>query len=268
MSTSASAYVDVWSAVPDYEAFPQKCEKARQSLLDSPKRFQAISEREDRSDVSVEANIALFGGKYYIRHRGCMMMKTTNDLIALKELLTHVRPATVIELGTYTGGSAVWMADMLKLEDISPIAIYSMDINTAIIQDRVKEIKPPNVTFMQGDSNKIEEAFSTEFLEGLLHPWVVIDDAHKNVSGVLEHFAPHMIADDYLVVEDTNPMLPGVLGAKCTVPFNFTFMGNVLLETVKAFLVKHEKDFAVDSYFTDLFGYNSTSHWHGFIKRM
>ena len=268
MSVSTSAYVDVWNKIPDYEAFPRKCEKVKRSLLESPKRFQAISEREDRSDLSMETHLAQKPGKYYIRHRGCMMLKSTNDLVVLKELLTEVRPATVLELGAFTGGSALWMADMLRLEDISPTAIYSMDINLATIQDRVKEIKPSNLTFMQGDSNKIEEAFSAEFLGGLPHPWVIVDDAHENIAGVLEHFARHMITGDYIVIEDTNPMLSANLGAKCTIPFDFTFMGNVLLETVKAFLVKHEKDFAVDSYFTDLFGYNGTSHWHGFIKRM
>ena len=252
MSKSASAYVDAWGATQDYEAFPEKCDKVRQTLLDSPKRFQPISEREDRSDVSVEANLAQLPGKYYIRHRGCMLMKTTNDLIVLKELLGSVRPATVIELGTYTGGSALWMADMLELEGVSSTAIYSMDINLATVQEQVKEIKPANVTFMQGDSHKIAEALPTEFLQSLPHPWVVIDDAHENVAGVLEHFARHMITDDYLVVEDTNPLLTANLGTNCTVPFDFTFTGNVLLETVKAFLAKHEKDIL-------------TSRIHGFI---
>ena len=93
---------------------PKKKEEVRQSLLNSPERFQAISQREDRTDIPLEATLAHMQGKYFIHHRGCMVMKTADDQAILKELLAHVKPATVIELGAFTGGNAVWMSDTLS----------------------------------------------------------------------------------------------------------------------------------------------------------
>jgi len=79
------------------------------TFLNSPKRFQAISEREDRSDMPIEAVKAQCMGKYFIEHRGCQMLKTADDLIIFQQVLSPVRPVTVIEIGTFTGGTAIWI---------------------------------------------------------------------------------------------------------------------------------------------------------------
>lgn len=115
MQSKPGPYVDAYGVEVDYAGFPKKRESLRQSLLKSPSRFQAISEREDRSDMPLEALKAQTTGKYFMTHRGCMFIKTPDDQAILKELLSHVRPSTIIELGTFTGGNAIWMADMLKL---------------------------------------------------------------------------------------------------------------------------------------------------------
>ena len=252
-----------------YVEYPKWNEMARQSRLQSPRRFQAISEREDRSDMSVKTTKAHAEGRYFIRHRGCILMKSADDLAIVKELFAIVRPATVIELGTYTGGNTLWMADTLQLEGVS-CSIYSMDIDVSLVEERVKELKPDNVKFLQGDSNKIAETFDNNLLKTLPHPWVVIDDAHVNVIGVLEHFAAHMTAGDYFIVEDTNPNMPNAVvgqGEDNLFPV-YVPVGTGKLECLKTFLTRNKKEFAVDSYFTDFFGYNGTWNWHGHIRHM
>ena len=146
-------------------------------------------------------------------------------------------------------------------------SVYSININLALIEDKVKAMKPENVTFLQGDSNKIGDTFSADFLKDLPHPWVVVEDAHENVSGILEHFLAYMEVGDYFIVEDTAPEVPAELGFGLTTR-DYTPCGTKLLEMVKHFLAKHKKECAVDSYFTDFFGYNGTYHWHGYIRRM
>ena len=251
-----------------YIEYPQKSEKARQFLLQNPKRFQAISEREDRSDIPLEAIKAHARGRYFIRHRGCKLMKTADDQAIMKELFASVRPATVIELGTYTGGNALWIADTLQLEGVA-CSIYSMDININLVEERVKELMTDNITFLQGDCNKIAATFSDDLLKTLPHPWIVIDDAHVNVITVLEHFAAHMITGDYFIVEDTNPLLPkNTAGEGESIFPEYVPMGTRLLDCVKNFLTRNKKKFAVDSFFTDFFGYNGTWNWHGYIRHM
>ena len=253
----------------DYVEYPKWNKKACQSRLQSPRRFQAISERQDRSDMPAEVTKAHAQGRYFIHHRGCMVMKSADDLAIVKELFAIVRPATVIELGTYTGGTALWMADTLQLEGVS-CSIYSVDIDTSLVEERVKELKPDNVKFLQGDSNEIAETFSNDLLKTMPHPWVVIEDAHVNVIGVLEHFAAHMITGDYIIMEDTNPNMPNrIIGQEKDNLFpEYVPLGTRKLECVKTFLTRNKKEFAVDSYFTDFFGYNGTWNWHGYIRHM
>lgn len=261
-----ATYKDVWGVEVDYKSFPKKKEDMRQFLLKSPTRFQSIYKRKDRTDIPLEASKAHMLGKYFIHHRGCMVVKTADDQAILKELLAHVCPSTVIELGAFTGGNAVWMSDIMKLEGIDS-TIYSMDIDLSILEDKVTKIKPDNVTFLQGNANEIAKTFASDFLTTLPHPWVVIEDCHENTLGILEYFMPYMKTGDYFVVEDTHPYLPSHLGAgrfhKEYVP-----AGTNLLDAVKTFLKRHDGKIAVDSYFTDFFGYNGTWNWHGFIRKM
>ena len=271
MSSTGFEALQSSTSVEFYNAYPEGNERARQVLLQNPKRFQGISEREDRSDIAVETIKAHARGRYFIRHRGCMVMKTGDDQAIMKELFSLQRPATVIELGTYTGGNALWMADMLKLEGVS-CSVYSMDINISNIEKRVNELKSDNLTFLQGDCYKIAETFSEDLLKTLPHPWLIIDDAHVNVVAVLEHFAAHMTTGDYFIVEDTNPHMPKAVVGEEGVGENlfpeYVPFGNRLLDCVKSFLARNKETFAVDSFFTDFFGYNGTWNWHGYIRRM
>ncbi len=172
----------------------------------------------------------------------------------------------MIEIGTFTGGTALWISDTMKVEDI-PCSIFTMDINTSVLDKRVKEYKPENITFMQGDSNEIANIFTADFLKDLPHPWVIIEDAHVNVYGILQHFYKFLQTGDYFVVEDGNPLIPSHMG-EGHLHHNYVPVGTKILDQVKRFLSERQDDYKVDSYFTDLFGYNGTWNWHGFIRRM
>ena len=173
---------------------------------------------------------------------------------------------TIIELGAFTGGSAIWMADMMRLMEIKT-TIYSMDIDLSTIEDRVKKLQPANVTFHEGDSNKIEKSFPGNFLKTLPHPWLVIDDAHVNVYGLMEHFHEFMTTGDYFVIEDTRPELPKDPGYG-VVTEELVSHGPELLNEMKRFLTDYSKDYSVDSFYTDFLGYNGTWNMHGYIRRV
>ena len=238
------------------------------SCLNSPNRFQQISEREDRSDIPVEAMKSQCMGRYIAEHRGCPLLKTADDMVIFQQLLWHLRPPTVIELGTFTGGSAIWMADMLHMMGVET-QIYSMDIDLSLIEEPVKKLKPENVTFLQGDSNAIEKTLTKEFLDGLPHPWLIVEDAHTNLYGVLEYFSRFTSPGDYIVVEDMNPDIPRQLGFGRIYPnVSYKPAGTAGLEILKKFLSDYSKEYAVDSFFTDFHGYNGTWNWHGYIRRM
>lgn len=238
-----------------------------QSKLNHPNRFQSISERVDRSDWTAEMRKLQVPGKYMTVYRGCDILKTPEDFETYHQLFWYVRPATLIELGTYNGGMTLWMADTMKLID-NPCHIYTFDLDSSLLDDvAVKHINPNDVTFLQGDCYAIEETFTPKFLQQLPHPWVVIDDVHENSLNVWKHFHQFMKQGDYFVVEDTDPRIPNDYPSSLDDLYGAP-VGTKKLEEVKNFLKQFEEHYAVDSFFTDLFGYNGTWHWHGFIKRM
>lgn len=270
--SNGQAYKDVWGETADYEALSLKRNQVLKSLLESPTRYQSIHERQDRSDTSLQDLKVKLTGKYFMQHRGCALLKSGHYQAILNEVFWYLRPATIIELGTYSGGNAIWMADKLRVLEVD-CQIYSMDINPSLIEPRAKEIKPTNVTFLEGDNYKIEKTFPSSLLQAMPHPWLVLEDAHENVSGVMEHFLQHMKTGDYFIVEDTSPLVCSKwsVGRMYMQEFEdaaYEETGPVLLNELKEFLKKHDEHCKVDSFFTDFFGYNCTDHWHGFIRRM
>ena len=237
-------------------------------LMHNPDRFQHIGDREDRSDIPKEAVKAHTSGKYITTHRGCDVMKGPEDLIIYSQLLWYEKPATIFDIGTYSGGTAVWMADVMKSMG-QECDMYSMDIDLSFIEDQVKEIKPPNVHFIECDSHKIEEAFPAAALRNYPHPWVLIEDAHANFDGVLRHFHQFMEVGDYFVVDDTSPDVVEVGTGRVNTPYEpWWSLANEKLPAVKRFLNEYSQYYAVDAFYTDFFGYNGTWNWHGYIRRM
>ena len=233
-------------------------EKLRKALT-SPARFQSIDAREDRSDVT---NISV--GKYLSKYRGAYLMKNPNDMSVYYQLFTHVRPKIVFEMGTFSGASAMWYDDTAKSLDLN-CHIYSVDIEPELLDEDFKQRKPDTIDFFIGDTTKIEDVFPPSMLEPLPHPWLVVEDSHDNTEAVVEYFHQFMMVGDYLVIEDTSPDVP-IEGnmfdnttTKCG-PEKLIVLKNLLRSPIG-------QNFKVDSFLTDLYGYNCTWHWHGFLRK-
>ncbi len=69
-------------------------------------RFVPFSSREMRCDLSRDAINCISEGKHYISYRGLPMAKDPFDLVLYEMLFYEVQPATIVELGAYTGASA------------------------------------------------------------------------------------------------------------------------------------------------------------------
>lgn len=217
-------------------------------------RFVKFSQRDQSCDISQEAFDPLSDGKYATEWKGIPMVKCCMDLIVYQQIMWEVKPQTIIELGTAYGGSALWMSDIMASYDI-PFHIYTVDIDKSLCDQRALAAK--NVTFLQGDCNKIEETFTEEFLNKLPHPWFIIEDAHINVVGVMRHFHKHLLKGDYLIIEDTNPLAPAKLIQGYTAP-GFKGVGRAKLEQVKEFMQDHDDEYVVDAKMQDMFGRNGS----------
>ena len=163
-----------------------------------------------------------------LQWRGRPLFKTVFDFALVPMMLWDLRPATVIELGSGNGASALWMADLMASFGIDS-RVYSLDLEA-------RRIAHDRVTFMAGDCNQIAAAFPAEFLNPLAHPWLVVEDAHVNVPGVLAHFHPFLAAGDVLYVEDS------LTKRRDLARFTAEFAGA----------------YKVDTRYTDFFGRNAT----------
>jgi cephalosporin hydroxylase len=171
------------------------------------------------------------------RWKGVPLLKTVFEMAIYPILVFEQRPLTIIELGTWCGGSAMWFADLQRIHGIAPNVI-TCDIRTP---SRSYE----GVTFLTGDVNTPAEVFPADNLAAYPKPWLIVEDVDVNLLGILRHFHPHMQTGDYIIVEDKNAEAE-----------------------IAALLVDAPGAYAVDTRFTDYFGYNQTCAADQILRRM
>ena len=250
----------------DRHLLVQKCKEKLQTLLNSPTRYQRIDDREDRSDTPKKLIQCEIVGRYLGRYRGSVILKSANDLIVYYQMFSHIRPKTILEMGTFSGASALWCADSVKSLGLTDTQIYTVDIDPTLVSERMRQMMPDNVTLLEGDFSKMNEIFSPAMLQSLPHPWVVIEDAHNFMETVMEYLNDYMVVGDYLVTEDIDPRIPDHL-AIYTIDEEIEGWGTHKLDTLKKFIKSTGGQYMVDSFFADYYGYNSNWHWHGFLRK-
>jgi len=160
--------------------------------------------------------------------RNLPLFKTVFDFALYPMLVFEIKPASIIELGTGPGGSALWFADLLSNFQIDG-RVYSLDVRKPPLQDS-------RIVFIEGDGLEIELVGQRFGLTGLPHPWLVIEDMHINTLGVLRYFSAAALPGDYLIVEDS-------VGKQ---------------KDLAAFDQESGDKFRVDSRYMDFFGRNAT----------
>jgi cephalosporin hydroxylase len=161
------------------------------------------------------------------RWRGIPCFKTVYDLAIYAMLIDELRPATIIELGSGAGGSALLFADLCTSLGLSP-QIMSVD------KEAVQEFSDARITFIQSDCAAWLEAAARSNIE-LPRPCLLVEDFHGELAGFFEHIDSILKAGDYLMIEDSNPKQNSIAQTIAGLPY------------------------AVDTKYTDFFGINCTS---------
>lgn len=184
------------------------------------------------------------------RWMGHQTLKYPTDMWMYQELISELRPAVVLETGTFRGGSALFLATVM--DGLREGRVISVDVSHADDlprHDRVSYLTGSSVDPAIIAAVKAEIGAESRVL-------VILDSDHSrdHVLGEMEAYADLVPVGGYLVVEDTNvnghPVWPD--------------FGPGPMEAVDAFLARRS-DFEIDPYRERLL---STANPRGYLRRV
>lgn len=197
---------------------------------------------------------AYHAGTMEYRYRGIPCLKSPVDIAIYLRLLDQLRPASIIEIGSKHGGSAMLFRDMCRAMDIQA-QIVSIDL------DQPGLPASEGIRFVQGNAADLAVPFRQHGLFDLPRPWLVIEDsAHSYAvcTSVLEFFEEHLRTGEYLVMED------GVLD---DLGWSARYQGGPN-RAIAEFLARGSRSFEIDIACCDMFGRNMTYNPNGYLRRI
>jgi len=229
-------------------------------------RFVSLKDRSINTCISDELQWSIQMGKERTLWQGQMrMLKYPLDAMTYLQIMGDIRPKTIIEMGTFTGSSADFLSMSLSHMKVD-YTIYTVDYDPSNRHELAS--KNPNIKFLTGDLNKVEDIFPIELLKNLPHPIFYIDDAHVNTPGLLEYFHPYFQEGDYIVIEDTTINIPKDFVNERPYSVEMEKCGSTKHDEMAKFLEKYSEFYKVDTHYCDLWGYNATANSNGYIRRM
>ena len=233
--------------------------------LSKPDRFVNISAREDRCDLPSATWQTLLSNTYLQTWKGIILNKGVTEIGIYPMLLWELKPQTIIEIGALNGGSAVWLADNLELFGIKG-SVYSIDIDLSLLDQKARDNL--KVNFIEGDCNNLSTVLPKTMLDRLPHPWLVIEDAHVNVLGVVEYFHDNgLTSGDYLIVEDTNKLIWDS-GSENWDDKEEYEKGRQKMPNLRGWLLDHEDEYLIDTYYQDMYGYNGSKNCNSILRKV
>ncbi len=152
------------------------------------RRVTEVRSRTFRPALPPDALSLIQLGTLRTTYRGRGFFKDPFDVVLYQELIGRLRPATILEVGTKDGGSAVWFADQQAAHGIAA-RVVTVDVADPPVLD------DPRVTCIRGDALALDRVLPDQVLATLARPWLVVEDsAHlfEASLAVLEFFDPRL----------------------------------------------------------------------------
>jgi cephalosporin hydroxylase len=185
-------------------------------------------------------------------YKGIPCLKDPFDFTLYQKLLWQLKPKTIVEIGSYSGGSALWLADLLRSWKYKT-KIYSFDITPP----RINKI-PRNLKFLQADIYNLQDSALAKILENAPHPILVIEDGPHTYEGslnTLNFVHKYMQSGDYIIIEDGSVFDLGLI----------TYEDGPN-RAIRNFLANNHQDYEIDVEYCDYYGHNVTWNTNGYIK--
>ena len=179
----------------------------------------------------------------YLKWKDLTLMKDPMTLSIYLQLLQDLKPKTILEFGTYEGGSALWMHDIMISLNLE-CKIHTFDINS----EKVRLPNLESLIFHHLDNFHIIEYVKENYklFSSMKRPVLVIEDSHKNIKELLGTIDSFLDTGDYLVIEDTTEFDK--------------------YQQMDLFLSEH--DYLVDRHYCDFWGDNYSLNINSFLKKI
>jgi len=136
--------------------------------------------------------------------KGVRLLKDPETQVVYHDLLWDLKPATIVELGVYSGGSLLWMRDLTRSFGNATCVLHGVDMDLQRV--RIPEAEMASITLHSGNLSDPEAALAF-CLQDLPHPILFVDDCHCNTFEVLKFAVNRFLRQgDYVVIEDTMPL--------------------------------------------------------------
>jgi cephalosporin hydroxylase len=133
-------------------------------------------------------------------YMGVRARKAPTDAWIYQELVHELRPATIVEIGVYDGGSTLMLAHLCDL--LGGGRVLAVELRPEHIHEAVRA--HPRIEVFEGDA--CEQYPSVAARVGDDGPVMVIEDSShtfENTLAVCRTYAPLVTPGSYLIVEDT-----------------------------------------------------------------
>ncbi len=188
---------------------------------------------------------------------GVQTYKSPMDMWNYQEILVSLQPGVIIEFGTWNGGSALFFSSVMQ-QIGRPFVVVSVDTDASRISPRTKA--DPNIRLLTM-SSVCEEAGLT--IQGLRRDFpgpafAILDSDHtkEHVLAEMMSLRNVLVAEDYLIVEDSNINGHPVLKSFGPGPY----------EAIEEYFRMFPNDYCHDSAREKKFGFSFAPN--GFLRRL
>jgi cephalosporin hydroxylase len=139
------------------------------------------------------------------RFLGITTMKSACDMWNYQEIISGMKPAVIVEFGSYAGGSAIYFNTIGRA--VNPdLKVLSVDIDHSLLDPRVSDY--PEIEFLESSSTDAGVARRIcELREANPGPaFYILDSDHTrdHVLAEMINIRDTLQAGDYVIVEDSN----------------------------------------------------------------
>ena len=187
------------------------------------------------------------------QYRGVECLRSPIDAAIQARAIWDLEPATIIEIGSHHGASAMWMADTVGNYGRGDTKIFSIDRT-------VPELTDNRVSFVEGDVMDLGPAFDAAGIWDAPRPWFVLEDSAHTYPcclAALNFLGQRMQKGEMLVMED------GLL-VELGVGDNYEGGPN---RAIAEYFEANPGVFEIDEYYCDMFGPNATYAPNGYMRK-